>query len=684
MTDAQAPTQAPASAPRGPQGVDKGRGGPKAIQLLVPVWGTAFISQFLRVSLPTLLAPGNLPALAKALPCKLIFLTSSDDAADLRDNAAIHYLRGVCGVEFNIIDDLITGDNYSTTITLAYARVVRAAGEAMLDTCFFFMISDYVMADGSLANVLARIRDGYSGVVAGNFQVVEESAQASFFKTFDTGKPQMVIRPRDLMRWAIKHLHPMTLANMVNFPLCHSVHSNRLFWRVDDSTLLGRFYLMHMICIRPEITDFVVGSSCDYSFIPEMCPSGKVHVLTDSDDYLVVEMQKRVHERNFVRLGAVKQESVAGSLAEWATATHRKNAHSAVVFHAAALAPALDKVVAESGAYIETIEQSLPAPPPHRNHPYWLGAMAGHKWALAQKQKQVKDRPLTVTDMLEAQATGFTWWLYRFRNLVFGRPPQVKPWHPRWPDYRMFMDFARRHFSGVAGQLLIISSAPAAFGNFLSDVSQSAVSVDLSRFLNLNHEQFQQLVGSSEGCLLVLGEAHIHRAHDLIRRVKALLPRDRTLLLFAINGQGAELGPWFSGDMLHDVGQFFDHDMPIDEIAFVPAGLVPWIALRGMQNAFALVQKNWLWMWVESFVVCALTIVSFVCNLGRRGSADAPRNQICSSVAMVMHKAVTQSIEIETIEEKPLDLPAQRFLWSWARPADENRAELPEEIAAKR
>ncbi len=51
----------------------------------------------------------------------------------------------------------------------------------------------------------------------------------------------------------------MTLANMVNFPLCHSLHSNRLFWRVDENTLIGRFYLMHMICIRPEVTDFVVG-----------------------------------------------------------------------------------------------------------------------------------------------------------------------------------------------------------------------------------------------------------------------------------------------------------------------------------------------------------------------------------------------------------------------------------------
>ena len=134
------------------------------------------------------------------------------------------------------------------------------------------------------------------------------------------------------------------------------------------------------------------------------------------------------------------------------------------------------------------------------------------------RRRQNDSSPLTVADLLESQATGFNWWLYRFRNFVFGRPPQVRPWHPRWPDYRMFMDLAQRHFSGTAGSLLIISSAPAAFGNFLSDVSQSVVSFDLSRFLTLNREQFKPLMGSFEGCLLVLGDAHISRARDLIRR----------------------------------------------------------------------------------------------------------------------------------------------------------------------
>ena len=101
------------------------------------------------------------------------------------------------------------------------------------------------------------------------------------------------------MEWALNHLHPATLANTVNIPFNHNSHTNRLFWRVDGNTMIGRFYLMHMLCVRPEITDFMIGSSCDYSFIPEMCPSGNVEAITDSDEYLVVELQPRRHEASF-------------------------------------------------------------------------------------------------------------------------------------------------------------------------------------------------------------------------------------------------------------------------------------------------------------------------------------------------------------------------------------------------
>src|SRR5262249_20387300 len=187
--------------------------------------------------------------------------------------------------------------------------------------------------------------------------------------------------------------------------------------------------------------------------------------------------------------------------------------------------------------------------------------------------------PLTAADLSELQATGPTWWLYKIRNFIFGRPPNVRPWHPRWPDYRMFLRLPRRHFAGKSVKLLVLCSAPAAITHFLSRISPTAVSLDRNYFLTMNRRQYQSMMKAFDGCLLVVGETQIGRMHEALRRIKPLFVGKGTLVVFAINGYGAHVGPWFSGTMLHDIEQFFDHDMPVDEALFVPVGLGPWVAL---------------------------------------------------------------------------------------------------------
>ena len=167
------------------------------------------------------------------------------------------------------------------------------------------------------------------------------------------------IPPRHLVDWGLSHLHPATVANTVNFGALRNIHSNRLFWRVDGRTLIGRFFLMHMICIRPETTDFIIGSSCDYSFIPEMCPSGNVEVITDSDQYLVIEMQPRAHKSNFLTAGAHQPAILARSLSEWTTEQHRRNASNTVVFHADALPEKLSATIAEADAFLAQVSERM-------------------------------------------------------------------------------------------------------------------------------------------------------------------------------------------------------------------------------------------------------------------------------------------------------------------------------------
>ncbi len=642
---------------------------PTAVQLLLPVWGRRYIRQFIELGLPTLLAPGNLPAVAKALPTRLVFLTSSQDGEILKQHPACRYLSRICDVDVQVIDDLITGDNYSTTITLAYARAVRAAGADMLQTCFFFLISDYLMADGSLANVLARMQAGADGVLAGNFQVAErEGTTRSLMERFDRGNPELTLPPRELMRWALARLHPMTAANTVNFPLCKSAHSNRLFWRVDESTLIGRFYLMHMIGIRPEVTDFEIGSSCDYSFIPEMCPSGRVEIMNDSDDYLVVEMQPQSHERHFLRLGPIAASDLASGLSEWTTARHRENARTTVVFHAAEKPSTLPKVIAEADAFVQDVSRRLTAKPqPHRDHPYWVGAIAAHRWAVSQRQRQDGDGDepsAAIATPPPPQRMTFRHLIQHGRDLVFGRPPNVRPWHPRWPDYRIVVGVAQRQLAGLQRRrVLIVSETPGMFSNWLTDVAETTRSMESRRLLTMGSQQYLPLVGNFDLCVFVVGESELSTARSTLERIRPLVANDGRLMIVSFNGRGMSMGSGFSSDIASNSGAFLDLSTAATEAYFVPAGALRWTSMRAMISLFGgTLHRPLVYAPLTAVLGGFLLLGGLIGNLvALRDQSKPPRSGTCSSVCLVLCPSAASVSLPDFAPDRDLYAHATRF-----------------------
>src|SRR6201986_5214448 len=80
----------------------------RAVTVLMPVWGYRFVNQFLEFCLPTLLAPGNLPAVAAMLPCRFVILSREADAPLIRSSPAWRQVEKICDAEIRDIDDLIT------------------------------------------------------------------------------------------------------------------------------------------------------------------------------------------------------------------------------------------------------------------------------------------------------------------------------------------------------------------------------------------------------------------------------------------------------------------------------------------------------------------------------------------------------------------------------------------------
>jgi hypothetical protein len=547
---------------------------PRWIKVLLPVWGYDFVHRFINVSLPTLLAPGNLPALAATLPTQFVFLTSRIDKALIRQTPGYRRLSEICEVQFCLIDDLITDNNYSTTITLAYARAVRESGKSMLDTCFFFLVSDYIIADGSFRSVIARMRSGASAVQTGNFQVVEEDILSRLAEARGHDGDVLVLSPRKLMQLALTCVHPGTIANTVNLPISHNSHSNRLFWRVDANTLVGRFYLMHMLCIRPQITDFVVGASCDYSFVPEMCPSGGVSIMTDSDECLFIEAQPRYHEARFLRLGKFKPRQLAASLSEWTTTLHRTNSRNTLFFHANGIPDAARLRVMEADAFIETVSRRLKRKPaPFRGHPYWRAAMAVHQADTAGRRPEEE-----AWDLVLGRKDGFrSRFRRKLRRLAMGSLPRVRHWHPRRVDYQRPVKELKKLLANREAQLLVVSQAPTPLTNWLADYSDHTVRTPTNRLLRPDFVKPDGGGARFDACLLELGDNEIDHARRVVDRIVPFLKPNGTILVVSFNDRWFVGADTFGKTLVLHLNQFFGRlDVSLEDMEFLTTTRSRW------------------------------------------------------------------------------------------------------------
>jgi hypothetical protein len=607
---------------------------PKRIKVLLPVWGYDFTKVFLRVSLPTLLAPGNLPALAQTLPTEFVFLTGRRDEGMIREAAGYRQLSKICPVSFHAIDELVTENNHSTTVTFAFAGAVRRTAEAMLDTCFFFLVSDYIVADGSLASAVKLVLAGASAVQTGNFQIVAEDAAPWLDRELELSEEALVLPPRELMRWALTCIHPATIANTVNLPVSHNSHSNRLFWRVDANTLIGRFYLMHMLCIRPEVVDFVIGASCDYSFIPEMCPSGNVTVITDSDDFLVIETQPRHHEASFLRPGPAEPKQLAGGLSEWTTALHRDNSRHTLVFHAADLPSSLIAMEAGADAFIAQVGSLLNRKSqPHRGHPYWRGALAAYHGHTGQRPNE-DDWQLMLGRRTTRSTRIFAWAL----NVVLGRLPIVRRWHPRWTDFQKPLSELAQILAQPEKRLLIVSGQPTPMTNWLADSSDHVTRIPMSRLLKPHLDQSNEFRASFDACYLEVTDWDVDRAHGVFDQIIPMLKSDAEILVSSFNEHWSSGADVFGKKMTSGALQFFHRlDVSLEELSLMAWSRWRWSAnSRLLRLAQGFFRRSAILAPIQAILILVQSLIAFGSNLVGRTHAltTGGSRQIISSVFM--------------------------------------------------
>jgi hypothetical protein len=240
------------------------------------VWGPWHTGAFLTVDLPSLLAPGNLPAFAAGHKVLYRIFTSAADARQIAASPAFQRARELVDFEFV---ECITGQP-AAPIAMHHAIWRRSIADARrAGAMILFIPPDVVWSNGSFAHVADLAASGKRAIVITYLRVLPETCLPEVERLYRRAATPVIDAPaRSLVDLAMRHIHPLALTYMrdsANFP----VHPEFILWPVREEGLLMRVLVREMFAFDPQWIELNEQALVAHRIDPDI-----VHVVTDSDD----------------------------------------------------------------------------------------------------------------------------------------------------------------------------------------------------------------------------------------------------------------------------------------------------------------------------------------------------------------------------------------------------------------
>ena len=512
-------------------------------RLIIPLWGEAYASKLVTMTLPALLAPGNLPALAGMFDVELVLVTETRLFDTIRQAGSFQLVSQVCRTQFVSLDDVMTdlpGD-YGVVLTYALFRGFADLGPRMTDTYLLFLNADFIICDGSLRHLGQLMLEGKRVIHAPSFRVVLEDVWPKLQAALSPTNGALEMGARDMVKLALAHKHVTVKARTINQRLCHQLWMDQFYWYVDEDTLIGYQWPVALVAIKPErvVTEPVL--VWDYGFIPEAAPTAPRHFIGDSDDFFMLEPQKRNTGENMVRLGWISIEEIARNLSQWTTREQRECGKQLLVIHAGALPANLEAVVEESREYMAQVYDRLdPTPISHIEHS-WLGP-----WFAGAKHR-MRGWPADGTDARfppRPAATQPEPWQHKIRRLataglergytvLFGRLPEIRRHHPLWVDTQAVTAKLAQWEASGKSRLFWLSAGDSLFHRKLKD-RHDPMSLLMETAPPGEHRTY-------DVCLCELRPEDLPSLRRLYERIRPMIAEGGEIVVYVFNKSDAQL-----------------------------------------------------------------------------------------------------------------------------------------------
>jgi hypothetical protein len=287
--------------------IERGEGSMKFF-FSTPVWGSGHIELFQKIGLPSLLAAGNLPAMAESGDCHYYIYTREQDVEFLTNCAAYERLTALMPVHIELIAKPIEVPHH--TMSEGHADTLRRADEA--DAAAVFLPPDCVWADGSLANLVKHVKAGKSVVHMTGVRLNRDTALPGLLEQAGEDSA-LALEPQKLVAYGLDHFHPIALSHFWNEYEGGLLPAN-LYWTVPGEGLVIRCFHLHPLMVKSQMKGARFNGTIDDDLALSVCPDvSRDYIVTDSDEILAFELSAPTHQA-----GAPFQNGQIECIAAWA------------------------------------------------------------------------------------------------------------------------------------------------------------------------------------------------------------------------------------------------------------------------------------------------------------------------------------------------------------------------------
>jgi hypothetical protein len=257
--------------------------------ILTAVWGAWHTDAFINLNLPSILAPGNLPAFARQIDTTYVIGTSVSDSKIIKDSPAYRLLQKIARVRIVAYNDAAFGAPVAT-----HMKIWRDGVKAAERRGAFFLTNpaDMVWADGSFRTVADRFEAGKKAVYAMFARVVDETFREEAQRPSGQEVP-LSLPPRRMMELTLRHLHPFHAAYLRDsdqFPF----HAEYIYWPVPGEGLLMRSLATTALAFHAR--EYAVNSNFSLAFVKD---PDDIAFINDSDEICGVSLTPLLKDRSW-------------------------------------------------------------------------------------------------------------------------------------------------------------------------------------------------------------------------------------------------------------------------------------------------------------------------------------------------------------------------------------------------